>query len=292
MEAQWPLIFFTLFICLGAGTFGVVGVLGAFGKDKGIRVPALIVSFAAVVIGGISSALHLEHWERFFNGFGNITSGITQELIGIILMVAAIAVYYLLERRGDTPKWMGWVALAVSVLMIILMAHSYAMAARPLWDSILLYGYYLAQALLLGSLTALLLYGAKSGDSALASNIALGGGIVQTVVTLGFAVLIPTLESRFSSVGYYFDSTEPTKAMQDPGASFSGFMMGEHALLFWGGAVLLGAIIPLIAAFLARKRTGTGLVGAAAIGVISALIGGIAFRALLYLLGFTPFVFY
>ena len=54
--------------------------------------PALITSAVLLVVGGIAVFFHLEHWERIFNGFGHLSSGITQELIAIVVLaVAAIA---------------------------------------------------------------------------------------------------------------------------------------------------------------------------------------------------------
>ncbi|MDR3315722.1 MAG: dimethyl sulfoxide reductase anchor subunit, partial [Coriobacteriales bacterium] len=150
MELQWPLMIFTLFICLGAGTFGVAGLLTALKKAPGIQLPATLVALVAIVIGGIASFLHLQHWDRLFNGFGHLTSGITQELIGIVVLVAAAVVYLVLARRGELPVWAGALALVVSVALVVVMANSYTMEARPVWDTPLLWLYYLANAVLSG----------------------------------------------------------------------------------------------------------------------------------------------
>lgn len=292
MELQWPLMLFTLFICLGAGLFGVTGLLAAFGKGSEIRFPALVASLVAVAIGGLSSALHLQHWDRIFNGFGNPSSGITQELIGIVLIAIAIVVYYIVSRKGETPKWMGWTAVVVSVVLVVLMSHSYMMAARPLWNNLLLYLFYLSNTVAFGALGVMVLQGIRKSASALSVNTAIAGGIVQFIAVAGYAILIPLLTDSFSSVGNYFDSTDPTKTMQDPSVLYSGFLTGEYAPLYWGGALVLGAVVPLACAALARRKTGTALTAYASVGLASALIGGIALRAILYLLGFTPFVFY
>ncbi len=37
--------------------------------------------------------MHLQHWERIFNGFGHITSGITLEFIGVIVFMICLAVF-------------------------------------------------------------------------------------------------------------------------------------------------------------------------------------------------------
>ena len=51
--------------------------------------PAWVVSAVLLAAGGIAVFFHLEHWERIFNGFGHITSGITQELIGCVALAIA-----------------------------------------------------------------------------------------------------------------------------------------------------------------------------------------------------------
>jgi DMSO reductase anchor subunit len=292
MEIQWQLIIFTLLICLGSGTFAVTGLLAALGKGKEIRLSALAISLASIIIGGVASLFHVQHWERMFNGFGHLTSGITQEIICMALVVLAIVVYFVVSRKGTTPKWAGWMAVIVSLLMIIAMAHSYIMPSRPLWDNALLYLFYLANFVMFGGLTIAVLYGIKGEDSSLACRIALAGGALQLVAAIGYAVLIPSLASKFSIVEFYFDPNNPTKEMMDPNAIFSGFLSGDGLLLFWGGALVLGAVIPLVFAFLAQKKSGTTLVGFAGVGAISALAGGVAFRVVLYVLGFSLFVFY
>ena len=82
MEREWPLILFTLFVCASSGTLLMQGVLTLRGKGKKMQLGSLLTSLILLVIGGIAVFMHLQHWERMFNGFGHITSGITQEVIG------------------------------------------------------------------------------------------------------------------------------------------------------------------------------------------------------------------
>lgn len=101
MELQWPLILFTTFIAWSVGVFGTQAIAAFKGEYKNIQLPALIVSFVLLVIGGIAVFFHLEHWERIFNGFGNPTSGITQELIAIVILVVVMVIYFIFLRRDD-----------------------------------------------------------------------------------------------------------------------------------------------------------------------------------------------
>ena len=87
MELQWPLILFTLFMAWSAGVFGTQAVLALKGCGIRLQMPALVTSVVLLAVGGIAVFFHLEHWDRIFNGFGNPTSGITQELIAIVVLV-------------------------------------------------------------------------------------------------------------------------------------------------------------------------------------------------------------
>ena len=92
MELQWPLILFTTLTAWGCGVLGGAGALAL--KDAGKKSQQLLAILSCVLLaaGGIAVFFHLQHWERIFNGFGHMTSGITQELIAIVVLaVAAIA---------------------------------------------------------------------------------------------------------------------------------------------------------------------------------------------------------
>lgn len=295
MELQWELMVFTLFVCLGAGVFAIQGLLSFMGKGEKIQMPALITSLVAVGIGGIGSFLHLQHWERIFNGFGHLTSGITQELIMIVVFVIALVVYFFMLRRsedGQLPKWCGIMAMIISVALVVIMSHSYNMAARPAWDTPILWLYYLSNAALFGTLAVMALKGIKGEKDDLLNKVGLISGLFAALMTAVYAGYLMMSGSAFTNVGNYFDPTHPTKEMVDPGATFGGLMTGETALLFWLGVVIIGLIVPLIVLFLSRKAQAKQIVGYAGTGLVCALAGGMCFRVVLYLLGSSVFLFY
>ena len=90
MELQWPLILFTSFVAASAGLFCAQGVYALAGKGQKAQMPATIVSIVLLAIGGIAVFFHLTHPDRIFNGFGHMTSGITQELIAIVVMAVLL----------------------------------------------------------------------------------------------------------------------------------------------------------------------------------------------------------
>ena len=299
MELQWPLILFTTLVAWSAGLFGTQALMAVFGVGKRAQVPAWVASAVLLAAGGIAVFFHLEHWERIFNGFGHLTSGITQELIAIVVLAVVAVAYLVLMRKSDdgasVPKWLAWVSVALSVVLVAVMAHSYTMAARPAWDSVLWILYVLGNACVLGPATFLLVLAAggpgdqpadRAADAgAPAGRTALAGAALNALAALAFAAFLQLSAGSFADVGLYFDPTHPTKAMADAAAT-----VASQAPLLWLGAVAVGAIVPLAAAFLGR-RTGNWKLWAPA-AIIAALVGAVCMRVVFYNLGLSVFMFY
>ena len=299
MELQWPLILFTTLVAWSAGLFGTQALMAVFGVGKRAQVPAWVASAVLLAAGGIAVFFHLEHWERIFNGFGHLTSGITQELIAIVVLAVVAVAYLVLMRKSDdgasVPKWLAWVAVALSVVLVAVMAHSYTMAARPAWDSVLWILYVLGNACVLGPATFLLVLAAggpgdqpadRAADAgAPAGRTALAGAAINALATLAFAAFLQLSAGSFADVGLYFDPTHPTKAMADAAAT-----VASQAPLLWLGAVAVGAIVPLAAAFMGR-RTGNWKLWVP-VAIAAALVGAVCMRVVFYNLGLSVFMFY
>ena len=299
MELQWPLILFTTLVAWSAGLFGTQALMAVFGVGKRAQVPAWVASAVLLAAGGIAVFFHLEHWERIFNGFGHLTSGITQELIAIVVLAVVAVAYLVLMRKSDdgasVPKWLAWVAVALSVVLVAVMAHSYTMAARPAWDSVLWILYVLGNACVLGPATFLLVLAAggpgdqpadRAADAgAPAGRTALAGAALNALAALAFAIFLQLSAGSFADVGLYFDPTHPTKAMADAAAT-----VASQAPLLWLGAVAVGAIVPLAAAFVGR-RTGNWKLWAP-VAIAAALVGAVCMRVAFYNLGLSVFMFY
>ena len=299
MELQWPLILFTTLVAWSAGLFGTQALMAVFGVGKRAQVPAWVASAVLLAAGGIAVFFHLEHWERIFNGFGHLTSGITQELIAIVVLAVVAVAYLVLMRKSDdgasVPKWLAWVAVALSVVLVAVMAHSYTMAARPAWDSVLWILYVLGNACVLGPATFLLVLAAggpgdqpadRAADAgAPAGRTALAGAALNALAALAFAIFLQLSAGSFADVGLYFDPTHPTRAMADAAAT-----VASQAPLLWLGAVAVGAFVPLAAAFMGR-RTGNWRLWAPA-AIIAALVGAVCMRVVFYNLGLSVFMFY
>ena len=284
MELQWPLILFTTLVAWSAGLFGTQALMAVFGVGKRAQVPAWVASAVLLAAGGIAVFFHLEHWERIFNGFGHLTSGITQELIAIVVLAVVAVAYLVLMRKSDdgasVPKWLAWVAVALSVVLVAVMAHSYTMAARPAWDSAL----WILSALAAGGPRDQ--PAERAADAgAPAGRTPLVGAAANALATLAFAAFLQLSAGSFADVGLYFDPTHPTKAMADAAAT-----VASQAPLLWLGAVAVGAFVPLAAAFMGR-RTGSWKLWAPA-AIIAALVGAVCMRVVFYNLGLSVFMFY
>ncbi|RNM42368.1 dimethyl sulfoxide reductase anchor subunit family protein, partial [Eggerthella sinensis] len=250
MELQWPLILFTVLVAWSAGLFGAQSLAALRGDGGRAQMASLVASVVLLAAGGIAVFFHLQHWERIFNGFGHLTSGITQELIAIVVVVALMVVYFVFLRKGSgVPKWLAALSLAMSVVLVAVMAHSYTMAARPAWDSVLWILAVLGEACVLGPVSFLVILAAvRPGDrpamraadvAAPAGPPALAGALVNAVTAAAFAAFLQLSAGSFATVGYYFDPTHPTKAMADAAATVAG-----QAPLLWAGAVAVGALVP------------------------------------------------
>ena len=138
MEIQIPLVIFTSFLAWAAGIFGTQCILALQKRGGAVQLPALICSAAVLVVGGIAVVFHLTHPFNLFNGFGHITSGITQELIAIVLLAVAMVLFFLMLRRSEdntVPQWLAVVGIVLVLVLIVAMGHSYMMPSLPAWDT-------------------------------------------------------------------------------------------------------------------------------------------------------------
>ena len=318
MELQWPLILFTFFVCFASGVLLMQGVLTFLGKGKATQLPALVASLVLLVIGGISVFLHLEHWERIFNGFGHITSGITLEFIGCVVFFVVLVLFFLMMRRaedGMAPKWCGVLAVIVGIAMPVVTGDSYLMAAIPAWNTPLLPIYYAVNTVFMGSLAMLVMNGvlanraakaAEAEDAAPAATVGADGenelcvkigfvaGVVQAVVVIAYAIYISTQGSAYTDIVWYFDPTLPDVSMVDIGSIVSAILTGSLAPLFYVGVLVVGIAGALAALFLAQRKQAAGstlaLYGGA--GLVCAIIGGICWRCALYVVAASVFALY
>ncbi len=300
MEVQWPLVLFTLFLCLLNGLVLVQGILLVQGKgsNKFHQVTA-ISAFVAMVIGGIAVFFHLQHWERIFNGFGHLTSGITHELIFVVVAAVVLIVLFVQLRKhtDEAPgvgKVFGVILIVLSLFGIFFTGHSYDMYAIPAWNNAFLYLYYLSSALLLGA-TGYWVIAAALKETELAPRAAkctLVAAIVSAIVVIAAVIYIANIDVDIID-GITFYTYDPTHAAADPEASLAAPLSGDYAGMFWGGVVALGCVVPAILAAIAMaKKSLANNIGMGTVALICALAGGILYRVILYVVAIHSYVYF
>lgn len=292
MELQWPLIIFTTLLAWSAGVFGTQCLYALQGKGSKAQMPALIASFVLMVVGGIAVFFHLQHWERIFNGFGHITSGITQELIALVVVFAVMVIFFVyLRRSGDeakVPRWVAILGIVVSVILLIVMSHSYMMASRPAWNSVLQIGSIIGAACGFGPATMALLCALKNDDdaNALSGTANIIGQALNTALTVIYIAAMSLAGSAFTQVSYWFDPVSPTKGLIDASATspFAGDALAFTVL------AIAGAVVGLVAAIMGKKQGSWKVWGAVA--AIAVLVGAICLRTMFYQMGVSVYPFF
>lgn len=291
MELQWPLILFTTLTAWSVGVFGYLGVMALGGHAKKSQLPGLITSIVLLAVGGIAVFFHLQHWERIFNGFGHITSGITQELIAIVVMVViAVAYFVMLRKSGDgtVPKWCAWAAIVISLVLAAVCAHSYMMPARPAWNNVLEVLSIVGGACLMGPATVAVIMAVRGDDMAPLGLPAVAGSVLGALCTVAYAAFLQMSGGLYSEMGNYYDPTHPTRAMVDTAAT-----AGDQTLLIWLGAVIVGAVVPVVCCYLAkRKGDAASWKVFGAIALVAAVVGATLLRVAFYNLGLSVFTAY
>lgn len=295
MAIQWSLVLFTLFSCLAAGTLGAVAVTAILGRGEKIQMPGLVTAFVALVVGGIASYLHLQTPSRLFGQFANLSSGITRELIAtVVIGIVMIAYFIALRNKKAVSKPLAWIALVVSVVFVWVMSDSYLMASRPVWDTFLLPLYYLVQSAVFGFFVALVIAKVTGEDDTLGALLAKSALIstgVLALVVAGYAAHISAVMGDYVGMNYVVYHVGPL-AGTDASTGFTRMISGDLAALFWGLVIVVGLAVP--AGVLVAKRSAKGtasLATLAGVGLAAALAGGVAFRAILYVIGSTVMKF-
>ena len=289
MELQWPLILFTTLLAWAAGLFAAQCLWALRGKGGRAQMPALIASAALLVVGGIAVFFHLEHWERIFNGFGHLTSGITQELIAIVLLAVAMVLFFLMLRRSEddtVPQWLAVVGLVLVCVLIVAMGHSYMMPSLPAWDTVLQLLSLLGAACVMGPATVAFIGAAKGVEIEGIGLLTVIGAAVNAVLSVAYMFAMEASSATFQSFQYYFDPTHPNVAMANP-ANVSLFTGDSLAALV---VAVIALVVALVGALLGKKQGAWKVWGA--VVAIAGLVCAVALRVMMYTMGETLFMLY
>lgn len=289
MEIQWPLILFVAFCAASAGTFASQALLALKKEGTNVQLPALITSVVFLAIGGVAVLFHLAQPLNIFNGFGNPTSGITQELVAIVVLAIVMVIYFVMIRQkdGEVPAWVAVLAVVFSVVLDVVCAHSYMMASIPAWDSFLQVLSVVGGSCAMGPAVVVAIAALRGESVNFAGLLAVIGAAVALVFTVAYVMDMSTVSGSLVAMNTtYLDPTNPTAPMFDTGAvaiSSPEVMPAVVVSIVASAAALIGAII--------GKTKGNWKVWGIVVA-LCALVAACALRVAFYGLGATVYSFY
>lgn len=290
METKWPLVIFTLFVCVSSGLLGTESFMLYKGKGQKLMMPTLIASAVALVIGGLGSFTHLQHWERIFNGFGHITSGITQEIIGCVLMGVIMVIWFVFwYRKKEIKKPLAIVTIVICAIMVIATGHSYMMAARPAWMFVLIF--YIGNAVMLGAIGmwGIITFRKETKLENAGKKLAFWGSIIGLGTTVLYTICL--LFANVWDFGYYADPTALTTAPTHVSSLFGEAVAGSGAIFFW--AAIVTAILVLACVFIAKKKNDkVKPVVLPIVAIVCALATSVFMRIVIYIVGYTMYLMF
>ena len=256
MGIEWPLVLFTVFAGAGAGMLVFAGIGEFFNASKKARFIAAICSLILLVVGGLLSLLHLGNPSNFMAAAANLFSfsPISLELIFLGLgVIVAIIYLVVVNREGGASKAIGVIGIIVGIIFAYVSGHGYeVIAIRPAWATPTLTLSYALSALTIGGFLFLVLqviFKDEADSIKKVAMVVLVVAVLETILYIAYGALAP---------------------------------LGDSAILFWIGAVVVGGLIAAVAGLLAWMKNNQAMVY---VGVLAAIIGGIAFRAVMWLAG-------
>ncbi|MCD8316332.1 MAG: dimethyl sulfoxide reductase anchor subunit, partial [Eggerthellaceae bacterium] len=260
MEIQWPLVLFTLFAGAGGGAMVLLCFADLFNMGRKLGRIGCYVIAVLLVVGGLCSIAHLAQQSHILSVLTNIGSfsGVSLELIGLIVSFVLIVLYWLFCREGqnDTARRVFAVLCGIAGLIFCwILGSSYVIASRPAWDTLLLpCGYW-------------------------SSGIALGGSLF-----LSLAVILKIDVPKLKILTYIvlIEIAIQFIVFLIYGITTGSELMVDNGVLFWVCEIVIGCVVAaacLIPLCLSR------LPQFAFITFIAILVGALAFRCLMWVLG-------
>lgn len=262
MAIEWSLVLFSLLAGCGGGALVFIGIAEILGIGEKPRFTVGLIATILIIVGGFCSVLHLQQPGRIMWAAQNVFSfsGISVELIFVGLCVVFAIIYIILAKRGSAAgarKAIGIIAALCGLLLAYFTGHGYVIEARANWNTALLPLAYCGTALAAGGFLYLLIAALQKVDEAEFKKMALWGVIAAAICAL-------TLVAYVAKIGFA--------------------EAGQNGLLLWGGIMVCGVVATIVTAVLAYVKPASGA-AASGLGLAVALIGGLALRALMWIVG-------
>lgn len=261
MEIQWPLALFTLFTGTAGWLFFFTGLNEFTRKTTRDGFVAGIVAIVLLALGSFASVLHLSHPFRMLNALSHPTSGIFIEFVLVILLGCSILIYLVLMKRGiqgAAVKVFAVAGMVFGVLISFMAGESYIMPGRAAWESMLLPTGYLGTAIPCGAALSWVL---TSGNGEASDKV---GGLFTAIGGVIAAV----------TAGAYASFCLPLAAEGTP---------------YVVATMIFSAVVPVVCGLVGRTKAARAC---AVIALVCALVGGLAYRVMMWVVGTGAFGFF
>jgi protein NrfD len=308
---KWELIIYLWIAGIAGGAYFSAFLINAVTRNKYPQLPkiATFMGVPLVLLGSLLLVVDLGEQLRAWHLFTRFRLGSPMSMGSWILLLYAllglvmIALWWarsfepgevrltvisglasVIRPAGAAVRVLAWIELVLAVLLIAYTGVLLSATNQPLWGGILLLpALFVASAVSTGM--ALLVVVLRTGFGSLVDMLFGGEGESlpsETMHIVGVSSLILGLVELVVLMGYllwlaFFSTAAGASAL-------AVLLTGSMSLIFWGGVVLVGLLIPLILEFASLKGR-EAVVGSMLASAALVLLGGLFLRAAVLLGG-------
>lgn len=308
---KWELIIYLWIAGIAGGAYFSAFMINAVTRNKYPQLPkiATFIGVPLVLLGSLLLVVDLGEQLRAWHLFTRFRLGSPMSMGSWILLLYAllglvmIALWWvrsfepgevrltvisglasIIRPAAPAVRVLAWIELVLAVLLVAYTGVLLSATNQPLWGGILLLpALFVASAVSTGM--ALLVLVLRTGFGSLVDMLFGGEGESlpsETLHIVGVSSLILGLVELVVLIGYllwlaFFSSAAGASALLV-------LLTGSMSLVFWGGVVLVGLLIPLILEFASLKGR-EAVVGSMLASASLVLLGGLFLRAAVLLAG-------
>lgn len=205
---EWPLMFFTLLTQLAVGSYLFFVIIRTFsGSDSNLAVNAtkkgMFLIGPIMLLALILSVFHLGDPFGAYRSILNLgSSWLSREIVFAGGFFFLWIVSYLMERKGNWSKAVGWITALVGLGAIFSMASIYATSVKPAWTDVNTYFAFYGTTIVFGaaaSIIAVLFSKEEKSDRLISLLKGIGiAGIAAVIIQL---VYLPVYTSGLLTDG-------------------------------------------------------------------------------------------
>ena len=267
MITHLPLVAFTTLLVWAAGTFGAQGAYALRRMPTKAQPVVIGFSFALLLAGVVVMLVYAGSQGRL----GDTAAPIAAALVMGLAMFVFFGAHYRAGEDGFVPVGVGVLAIASAIVMCVALVVPNLTSGSPHGNPALLLCLSLGNACLLGAATTAYVH-ARMGEGVdsllvLLGSIVNGLTMLVYILFLGVVVVTPANEA----------ANAPT------------MLSGDNSVLVWLGAVIIGALLPVLFGFLGQRSPNWRMLGFYTI--VAALIGTVYVRVVVCHSGLSLYLF-